>query len=206
MNVVCIVMAAGSGSRFGANKLLAELGGRPLFHWALDAVEPEIFSRVIVVTGYEPVAAEASRRGFSVACNMLPEEGVSRTIRLGLEAADECDGALFMTADQPLLSAGTLRKLTAAFTAEPEKIHAAANGGRRGNPCLFPRDLFGELTALQGDTGGSAVIRSHRDRLVLTEVEARELLDCDTPEALAFCREKAAKKSEKYVKNDLTSQ
>ena len=47
---------------------------------------------------------------------------------------------------------------------------------------IFPRDLFGELAALTGDTGGGAVIRAHPDRLALVEVSSpRELADVDTP-------------------------
>lgn len=202
---VCIMMAAGAGRRFGANKLLEELEGKPLFRWAMDAVDPACFSSVIVVTGHAPVAAAAEGRGFRVVCNDRPSDGVSRTICLGLEAAGDCSGALFMTADQPLLTAGTLEKLTHAFLTEPRYIHAAAHGGKRGNPCVFPREFFPELLLLQGDTGGSAVIRSHPDRLRLMEISAQELLDCDTPEMMAVCREKGAKKFQNYAKNDLTS-
>ena len=205
MKPACIVMASGIGRRFGANKLLEELAGKPLYRWALEAIPSELFRQVIVVTGHAPVAAAALERGFQVIRNNRPEDGVSRTIRLGLEAVENCAGALFMTADQPLLTAETLEKLTSAFQGEPECIHAAASDGIRGNPCLFPRKFFPELMELQGDRGGAAVIRSHPECLRLIEVPSEELFDCDTPEALANCREKAAKKSEKYAKICLTS-
>lgn len=195
MKLACIVMASGASVRFGANKLLTPLEGRPLFHWALDAIPDGVFAQVVVVTGYDPVAREAERRGFLTVNNDCPADGVSRTIRLGLRAAEECDGALFMTADQPLLSAQTLRCLAAAFCTAPDRILAAAHEGRRGNPCLFPREFFPELAALMGDTGGAAVIRAHPDRLSLVEIPAWELWDCDTPETLAVCREKVLKNS-----------
>ena len=205
MNAACIVMASGIGKRFGANKLLQDLEGKPLYRWALEAIPMERFSQVIVVTGHEPVAAAAAERGFSVICNDRPEDGVSRTIRMGLEAAGNCDGALFMTADQPLLTGETIKELMDAFAKAPDCIHGASHDGVRGNPCVFPREFFPELMQLQGDRGGAAVIRQHPERLRLTEVPAEELFDCDTPEALAICREKAVKKSEKYAKNCLTS-
>jgi molybdenum cofactor cytidylyltransferase len=184
MKPVCIVMAAGVGKRFGANKLLADFAGKPLFRWALDCIDGSCFSAVIVVTGYAPVAAAAEELGFRVVCNDRPEDGVSRTIRLGLQAAGECGGALFMTADQPLLTAETLRKLTERFLEQPQYIYAAAHDGVRGNPCLFPQALFPELLALEGDTGGARVIKAHPDRLRLIEVPAAELADCDTAKAL----------------------
>lgn len=205
MKPVCIVMAAGVGKRFGANKLLADFAGKPLFRWALEAIDKACFSEVIVVTGHEPVAAAAEELGFRVVCNDRPEEGVSRTVRLGLQAAGACSGALFMTADQPLLSAETLRQLVQRFAKEPQYIYAAAHDSVRGNPCLFPREFFEELSALQGDTGGAAVIRKHPERLRLAEVPEWELFDCDTPETMAICREKAEEKYQNYAKKCLTS-
>ena len=206
MKPVCIVMAAGVGKRFGTNKLLANFAGKPLYRWALEAIDGNCFSGVIVVTGHGPVAAAAEELGFRVVCNDRPEDGVSRTIRLGLQAAEVCGGALFMTADQPLLAAETLRKLTERFMEKPQDIYAAAHNGVRGNPCLFPKEFFEELCALQGDTGGAAVIRKHPERLRLVEVPAWELFDCDTPETMAICREKAAEKYQNYAKKCLTSE
>lgn len=184
MKLGCVVMAAGSGSRFGANKLLQDFRGKPLCRWALEAVPAAEFSGVCVVTGYEPVEELARGFGFRTVWNWQPEAGISRTIRLGLEQLADCCGVLFMTADQPLLTAASVARLTEAFRETPEAIVAASCGGRRGNPCIFPRTLFPELLTLQGDVGGSAVIRTHGEQLRLVELPARELADCDTAQAL----------------------
>lgn len=184
MKLGCVVMAAGRGSRFGANKLLQDFRGKPLCRWAMEAVPPAEFSEVCVVTGYEPVEELAREFGFRTVWNRQPEVGISLTIRLGLEQLADCGGVLFMTADQPLLTAASVTRLAEAFREAPEAILAASHGGRRGNPCLFPKALFPELLALQGDVGGSAVIRAHGELLRLVELPARELADCDTAQAL----------------------
>lgn len=184
MNLGCVVMAAGGSRRFGANKLLQLFQGRPLYQWALEAIPAAEFSSVCMVTGYEPVASLARRMGFRTVWNNRPEEGVSRTIRLGVEELMDCQGILFMTADQPLLTAASISRLTAAFRERPQGIAAAACQGKRGNPCLFPQRLYPELLALQGDVGGSAVIRAHGELLHLVEVPPLELADCDTAQAL----------------------
>ena len=185
MKLGCVVMAAGESRRFGeANKLLQEFDGVPLYVRALSAVPEQVFDRVCVVTGYAPIQSLARERGFLTAVNDRPELGISRTIQLGLEQMPDCDGVMFMTTDQPLLTADTLRKLAAAFAEDSNCMYAAAHDGKRGNPCLFPRDLFDELRALEGDAGGSRVIKKHPDRLHLLEVPAAELEDCDTAEAL----------------------
>lgn len=185
MGPACIIMAAGASSRFGSNKLLAPLRGTPVFHGVMDAIDPSDFSSVIVVTGYSAIMEEAVRRGFLVRENSRPELGISRTIRLGLEAAGSCSSALFIAADQPLIAPQTVKKLLFCALQDPSAIWAVSFQGRRGNPCLFPCDLFGELLRLRGDTGGSAVIRQYPDRLRLLDAAGRELLDCDTPEDLS---------------------
>ena len=175
----CVVMAAGNSRRFGGNKLLTEWQGRPLAAWALDAVPRE--AETVVVSQYPRILAMAEERGFTPILNPRPEEGLSGTIRLGVEALAHCGGILFLVADQPRLRRDTTEALAALWRQRPEGIAVPVSGGRRGNPCLFPARLYPELLALQGDTGGSRVISRHQDLLLPLEVVAEELWDVDLP-------------------------
>ncbi|MDY5625158.1 MAG: nucleotidyltransferase family protein, partial [Eubacteriales bacterium] len=70
--------------------------------------------------------------------------------------------------------------LVSFYLKEPDKIAAMAYGARRGNPVIFPKDMFIELRDLTGDTGGSAVICKNQDKLRLYQVEDElELFDAD---------------------------
>lgn len=184
----CIVMAAGSAARFGENKLAAEMGGRSLIRRALEAVPPERFGVVAVVTQYPEIMDLAGRFGFAAVRNEHPDQGVSRTIALGLAALGECDGAMFLVSDQPLLRRESVAALAELWQARPDKIAALGHGGVRGNPCVFPARFFPELLALREDHGGSAVIRRHEEELILLEVPAEELADVDTEEDLSAWR------------------
>lgn len=181
----CVVMAAGNARRFGANKLAAALEGKPLILRALEAVPKGLFARVEVVTQYPEIANLAANFGFGVLENKQPDLGLSHTIALGTRVLADCDAILYMVADQPLLAAETVSRVAAAWKETPERIVAAAHGGKRGNPCIFPREFFPELLALTGDIGGSTVIKRYPDRLRTVEVPAAELADVDTPAALA---------------------
>ena len=187
----CLVMAAGNASRFGENKLTARFDGQSLFSLALAAIPKELFARVTVVSQYPALLEEAARTGFDTILNDRPQDGVSRTIRLGTQAMADCAGILYMVADQPLLRAGTVRRVVDGWRAHPECIAAAAHNGNRGNPCLFPARFFPELCALEADRGGSSVIRRHEDALLLVEAGERELFDCDTKQALEILKENA---------------
>ena len=175
----------GSGSRFGRNKLEAVVDGKSLLRRSLEAVPTEEFAQVTVVTQYDAAAALAEEFGFTVVRNDRPEDGLSRTVRLGTEAMAGCGAILYQVADQPLLEQETVRRELEYFRTHPDHIVGLAHNGVRGNPCIFPRKFFPELMALEGDVGGNVVIRAHPDALLLYETSAAELRDVDTVEALA---------------------
>ena len=188
----CAILAAGFSRRFGEDKLSAVIGGQTLLERAFQAVPAEEFSAAAVVLpdrgGAEnasPLDGLAARYGFSVLRNPNRLQGISASVRLGTEyLMDRCDAIAYLTADQPLLRRESVGKLLDLWRATPGKIAALAHDGVRGNPCVFPAKFFPELLALEGDRGGSAVIRRHPSDLILLEVPAEELLDADTPEAL----------------------
>jgi len=184
----CVVMAAGNARRFGENKLAAELDGRSLIRCALEAIPTETFDSVVVVTQYPEIAALAEEFRFTAVKNEHPDFGISHTIRLGLSGLTDCDGVLFLVSDQPLLRRESVAELVRLWRQQPEKIAALGSGGVRGNPCLFPARFFPELQNLREDRGGNTVIRRHEEDLILLEVDARELADVDTPEAMRQVR------------------
>lgn len=178
-------MASGSAVRFGSNKLLYPVDGAPMIERAFSAVPPELFTRACVVSCYPGILALAGERGYLPIPNPDAAQGQSASVRLGLTALAELDGALFSVCDQPWLRRDSVERLLAEFEAHPGCICALSWRGVRGSPAVFPPDLFPELLALTGDRGGGGVIRSHQDRLRLVEASASaELQDLDMrPEA-----------------------
>lgn len=132
----CVIMAAGNAVRFGANKLEAELDGKPLIRRVFEAVPAGVFDRVVVVTQYPAVAALAREFGFTPVRNDRPGDGLSRTVRLGTQALAQCDGIAFLVADQPLLSASAVRAVVRQWREHPSCIvgrglrHAAGQSER----------------------------------------------------------------------------
>lgn len=184
-----VIMAAGNARRFGDNKLTAQLQGRSLIQRAMEAVPTESFDRVVVVTQYPEIMRLAEEFHFAAVHNAHPELGISHTLQLGLTMLRDCGGVLFSVADQPLLRRETVAKLTTLWQSQPEKIAALSSGGQRGNPCIFPARFFPELMALEGDRGGSAVIRRHEEDLILLETAEEELYDVDTAAALELLKQ-----------------
>ena len=134
LRIGCLVMAAGSGSRFGRNKLEAVVDGKSLLRRSLEAVPAEEFAQVTVVTQYDAAAALAEEFGFTVVRNDRPEDGLSRTVRLGTEAMAGCGAILYQVADQPLLEQETVRRELEYFRTHPDHIVGLAHNGVRGSP------------------------------------------------------------------------
>ena len=185
MKVGGVLLASGAGRRFGGNKLLAPVEGVPLCRRAMAALAGAGLDRLALCSPYPEVLELGAALGFAPMFNPRAAEGVSASIRLGLSAMDGMDGALFSVCDQPWLTTESIIRLKNAFLESKAAVCALAWKGKRGNPAIFPADLFGELAALTGDAGGSGVLRAHPDRLRLVEAASpRELLDVDTPEDL----------------------
>ena len=180
----CVVMAAGNARRYGDNKLAAQLRGRSLILRAREAVPTEAIDSAVVVTQYPEIMRLAGEFHFAAVYNEHPDYGISHTIELGLTGLRDCDGVMFLVSDQPLLRRKSVAALARLWKSHPDSIAALSHGGVRGNPCVFPARFYPELLELTEDRGGNAVIRRHEEDLVLLEVDARELTDVDTPEAL----------------------
>lgn len=180
MKLGAVLMASGAGARFGSNKLLYPIGGVPMVERAFAAVPSGLFHRACVVSCYPKILAKAEERGYQAIFNTRASEGQSASVRLGLSALQDMEGALFCVCDQPWLRQDSVERLLADFVAHPNCICALSWKGVRGSPVVFPSDLFPDLLALTGDRGGGGVIRANGKRLRLVEASSpEELQDVD---------------------------
>lgn len=179
-----ILLAAGLSRRFGGNKLLADWKGKPLYMYSLLALARMAGQRedcrLTVVTRYEEIQAQALALGARVCWNGHSEEGISSSLRLGLESAPEADFYLCSVADQPDLTAGLASSFLDAFLASGKPLGCVTYQGRPGNPAVFHRRFREELLALRGDAGGRRVLERHREERFLWPGPA--LPDLDTPQ------------------------
>lgn len=182
MDIACIVLAAGKSTRFGSNKLLAPLTGRPLLAHTLGAIPRPCFSQIVAVVSDPEVEQLCRQQGVDVrAYEGGPQ---SQSIRLGVQALHQADGCLFVLGDQPLCSPDSIRRLVADFQARPQAVHRLAYRGQPSSPTLFPAHLFPALMELTGEHGGMAAVGD----TPVCYVEAggpHELWDADTPEKLS---------------------
>jgi molybdenum cofactor cytidylyltransferase len=184
--IAAIVLAAGTSSRMGANKLLLPLDGRPLVAHVVEVACASSADAVLVVLGNEAdrvAAALPSGRAQRVD-NPRYADGLSTSLQAALDALpDDIDGALILLADMPRISPATLEAVLAAARETPTQIIAANQGGRPAPPVYWPRASFPALHAIRGDEGGRSVLLRSLDAVRLIEpIQPDEALDVDAPE------------------------
>ena len=186
-DIAAIVLAAGRSTRMGAqNKLLADIGGKPMVRRVVEAVLGSAARPVLVVTGHQQadVRAELTELDLSFVANPDFASGLSSSLKAGVRAvSDECAGALVLLGDMPQIEAAHLDRLIAAFV--PGAIVVPVHEGRQGNPVLWPRSYFPELLQLEGDAGAKRLIAGHREQVREVDLGTPGIFaDIDTPEDL----------------------
>jgi molybdenum cofactor cytidylyltransferase len=191
--IAAIVLAAGSSRRMGqANKLIEDLAGKPLVRHAVEAAIDSGASPVVVVCGYEEPAVRAVLVGLDVrfVSNPAFAEGLSTSLKAGIAALpDETDGVVVLLGDMPLVRAAFIRRLVAAFEAEPGGLAAVPiHDGDWGNPVVIARALFADVAGLTGDAGARKLLEQRRDTVIEVPADDSVVLDADTPDALEALR------------------
>ena len=190
MTVAAILLAAGQGTRFGAQpKLLAPLGGKPLVRHAAEAAAASSARPVIVVTGHR--AEEVSRQlaGLPVTLVHNPDfaSGLSGSLKAGFAALpDGAGAAVVLLGDMPRISAALVDALCDAWEragAPPALVPVFS--GRRGNPVVLSAALRPDIMALAGDAGAGPILRGRADVVEWVTDDPSVVQDVDTPDALA---------------------
>lgn len=185
--VAGLLLAAGSGSRYGMPKALAPVDGQPMALRALDTLRQAGIEPVIAVIG---AAAEEVRAldwsGATLVVNSDWASGMGSSLRTGLAAAAHTDAlaALVLLVDTPGITPAALRRVVeSAADNLSTALAAGAYGGRQGHPVLLGRDHWtGVAAAAVGDTGAKPYLRAHRDQLRLVACDdIADGSDLDTP-------------------------
>ena len=176
--MVGILLAAGSGSRFGGEKLLHPLedGVAIAAHAArrLLAVTPEAIA--VVRWGDFPLYDILEQEGCHVTMFQGAARGMGASLAHGIGQARAADAWVVALADMPQIEPSTIAAVVDALETSDTLVAAPVYQGRRGHPVAFRSALRDELLALGGDEGARAVLERHRDSL--------RLVECDDPNVL----------------------
>ena len=184
-----LLLAAGRSTRFGGDKLLAPLRGRPVIRWTAEALECAVDMTCVVVPTDAPELTEVLA-GLDVAIveNAERDQGLSSSIAVGVATLPtDVEAVVIALADQPLLTPAVVRAVGAAWRAGATEVLAVVPRYRdgRGHPVLFARPSFASLLTLRGDRGARDLLDSMGSRLLVVNVDDLMPHDVDTPDMLS---------------------
>ena len=161
----CILLAAGSSTRFGSSKALARIMGETVIERLLDELLKSKLDEIIVVLGAHEQEIRPlilKHKSIKVVYNKDHNLGQSSSFKCGLRALDQAGtGILLLPVDHPLLQAGTVDRLIAEFVQAKAKVLIPTFNGKRGHPPVFSIDLLNEFLALSDDRGINTVVHRH---------------------------------------------
>lgn len=183
--VAGILLAAGTASRMGSNKLLFALEGESVLRRAARRALEGGLSPLLVVLGHEAerAAQELAGLGCRTVINPDYELGVNTSLKAGVAALPEdARAVVVMLADMPFVTPGMIAGLVARYRTSTAPLVISDYAGVNAPPMLYDRSLFGELMVMTGEGCGRQVVKRHRDEAEVLAWPEAALTDLDVPE------------------------
>lgn len=192
-DIAAIVLAAGSASRFGSDKLLhpvtlrgvtLPLAAHSLLPWLQTFERTTVVvrpaSRKLRETLMTALGATSTVELEWLECGDAAL-GMAASLACGVRANREAAGCLIGLADMPALPPEAIDGVRNALLSGAA-LSAATCDGRRGHPVGFSRRYFDELQALQGDAGARHLLERDKSDLMPIEIGNKGIYaDIDIP-------------------------
>lgn len=187
MNIVGLLLAAGSATRFGSDKLSHRLPhGVPIAVQAarhLHSVIPLIHA--VVKPGTDDLAARLKDEGCQIVVCENAAEGMGVSLACAVRAAGRADGYLVALADMPFVRTASIAAVRDALAAGAP-LAAPYWRARRGHPVGISGRFYEQLLASNGDDGAKQLLRDNEGKLLKIPVgDPGVIRDIDTPGDLA---------------------
>lgn len=182
--VAGVLLAAGTSSRMGTNKLFLSLRGETVVRRAIRTALAAGLDPVLVVLGHESERAKAELKGLrcAVVLNKDYAQGINTSLRAGIAAVPEqAVAALVMLADMPFVTKEMLGAIVERYRGGTSPLVVSNYEGVDAPPMLYDKSLFTELRTLDGDGCGKKVVKRHRSESLEVAWPASALKDLDIP-------------------------
>jgi molybdenum cofactor cytidylyltransferase len=183
--VAGVILAAGSSTRMGRNKLLLELDGEPLVRRAVRAALEAPLGWVVAVLGHEADRVREALTGLPCLTVVNPDHarGVRLSLQTGIrEVPEEAAAAVVVLADMPFVTAEMIAAVAARYREGGAPLVVSEYGPVNAPPTLYDRALFGELLSMGGEGCGKQVLRRHTHEAAFVPWPEAALADVDLPE------------------------
>jgi molybdenum cofactor cytidylyltransferase len=194
--VAGIVLAAGSSTRMGRNKLLLPLDGEPLLRRAVRVALEGGLDPMLVVLGHQAEPARQALTGLSCRTVLNPDhaQGVRISLQVGVRNVPAgARAVVVLLADMPFVTASMIRTVVSRYIEGTAPLVVSQYGDVNAPPTLYDRSLFPELLTMTGEGCGKQVVKRHLGEAVCVPWPEAALSDVDVPEDYQRLRAQAVK-------------
>jgi len=191
--VAGVLLAAGTSSRMGCNKLLFELDGESVLRGAVRRALAGGLAPLLVVLGHQAERARQELDGMACRAVINPDydQGITSSLKAGVSALPPgVPAAAVLLADMPLVTGEMIAELVARYRETAALLVISDYGGVNAPPMLYDRKLFGELLEMTGGGCGRQVVKRHRTEAQVMSWPGATLADLDVPEDYARIRDR----------------
>jgi molybdenum cofactor cytidylyltransferase len=181
LSIAGLLLAAGSASRFGADKLAHVLPhGVPIAVQAARHLKSEVADIYAVVRpGAAELAVRLREEGCTVVVCQNAAEGMGASLACAARAAGRREGYLVALADMPFVRPSSIAAVRDALAAGAS-LAAPYFRARRGHPVGIAGRFHEELLNLKGDEGAKQLFSSHPVKKIPVG-DPGVIRDIDTP-------------------------
>ena len=186
-----ILLAAGTSSRMGSNKLLFDLNGESVLRRAARRAMGGGLGPILVVLGHQEEKARPELVGLPcrVVVNPQYETGITSSLKAGVAALkdqpENVRAAMVMLADMPFVTSEMIAGMIARYRSTEAPLVISDYEGVNAPPMLYDRSLFSELLTMTEEGCGRQVVKRHRHEAEVLAWPASALADLDVPEDYA---------------------
>jgi len=186
LNIVGLLLAAGSATRFGSDKLRHALPhGVAIAVQAARHLKSQVPVVAVVRPGADELAQALQAEGCQVTICENAAEGMGASLACAVRATPQADAWLVALGDMPYVRPSSIAAVRAALEAGAS-LAAPYFHARRGHPVGIHARHKSQLIALAGDEGAKAVLAQHGAALLKIPVgDPGVIRDIDRPEDLA---------------------
>jgi molybdenum cofactor cytidylyltransferase len=182
-DIAGLLLAAGSASRFGSDKLSHSLPhGVAIAVQAARHLKPEV-SRVVAVVrpGSQNLLSHLKDEGCEVFVCDNAAEGMGASLACAVRAAGRADGYIVALGDMPFIRRTTIAAVREALV-EGAPLVAPYFRARRGHPVGISGQFFEQLLSLGGDEGAKSLLAAHQNQMKKIPIgDPGVIRDIDTP-------------------------
>jgi molybdenum cofactor cytidylyltransferase len=197
--IYTVILAAGTSSRLGFNKLTVKIDGQSVITRAVEPFCIEGIEKIFVVTNPEGFEVKKDLENFFLSHSMTVvfvsnpsyRDGMSSSVKAVLPFIGDADAAFFHLGDKPFIKKETIKYMLDRYLIENVDIFIPEYKNKKGHPVMMKiKPYLDEMKVLTGDKGLREIVDKHMKDVVFIKGDEGSILDIDTFETINLLKER----------------